>query len=107
MGTRSIRSLPPLGLALIGLLIAAPARAQPVSPDQPAGLPVAPEQPATQPAEPPPTPPAPEIRLGDARSLFGQLPSPQPTGPTRNWTIVPSLAVQEMATDNVLDTSNG
>ncbi len=100
MGGRSIRSLPPIiGLALIGPLIAEPARAQPINPDQPAGLPVAPEEPTAQ--------PAPEIRPGDLRSMLTQLPAPQPTGPTRAWTIVPSLGLQEMATDNVFLTPNG
>lgn len=96
-----------IGLAALGLLLARPVCAQPVNPDQPAGLPVISEQPATQPPEQSSTQPAPEIQLGNIRSLLGQLPTPQPTGPTRNWTIVPTLSVQEMGTDNVFDTPNG
>ncbi len=110
-GRAAPRRLCVLGLALPALVPANSVHAQPVNPDQTAaGLPAIQEPPAPgPPGQPVPLAekPAPEIRLGDMRSLLGQLPPSQPTGaPASNWTIVPSIGLQEMATDNVFSTAS-
>jgi uncharacterized protein (PEP-CTERM system associated) len=48
----------------------------------------------------------PPMRLGNLGFPFG-APAPEPGAATRSWNIVPSLAVQLLATDNVNQTSRG
>jgi uncharacterized protein (PEP-CTERM system associated) len=97
-----MRFLPAItGLIIIGICFAdRPVRAQPVNPELPATQPVSPELPTVQTA-----PPA--VRVGDLPTQLEQFSAPPPTGPVKAWTIVPTLGLQELATDNVLLTPNG